>query len=69
MNWPPDQVRLSVLIKRSNHAIGLAIMLSVSNPLRNCKKASSAAFLLCEWALRLEETRLQVDEHLRNMTG
>ena len=68
MNWPPDQVRLSVPMERWNHAIGLAIMLSVSNPLRNCKKAS-ATFLLCEWALRLEETKLQVDEHLRNMTG
>jgi len=32
MNWPPDQVGLSVLMEGWNHAIGLAIMLSVSNP-------------------------------------
>ena len=44
MNGPPDQVRLSVLMKRWNDAIGLAIMLSVSQPLRNCKKAC-ATFL------------------------
>lgn len=49
MNWPPDQVRLSVLMERWNHAIGLAIMLSVSNPLRKLQE-SIRHFFICESA-------------------
>jgi hypothetical protein len=49
MNWPPDQVRFSVLMEGWNHAIGLAIMLSVSNPLRKLQE-SICQFFICESA-------------------
>jgi len=66
MNWPPDQVRLSVLMERWNQAIGLvglAIMLSVSHPLRKLQE-SIPAFPHAR-PLRWEETELKVVEHTK----
>ena len=47
MHWVPDQERLSVLLERWNHAIGLATMLSVGNPLRKLQE-SIRHFFICE---------------------
>jgi hypothetical protein len=49
MNWPPDEPRFSLLMKRWNQAIGLAIMLSVSHPVRKLQD-SIRHFLICESA-------------------
>jgi hypothetical protein len=46
MNWPPDHVCLSVLMKRWNHAIGLAIMLFVSNPIRKLQESIRHFFIM-----------------------
>jgi len=63
MNWPPDQLRLSVLMEGWNHALGLAIRLSVSNPLRKLQE-SMCHFFICS-PLCLEETELKVAEHTK----